>query len=106
MQDRPELEINSYTLRIRVSDTNDSSLGAIENSLMAEGLSKTIVSNGGTRFVLPSEEYVCHSVDHIFTLENRVVRALRRHTGSFSVLITHSAGRVWWGLIEDDTEVI
>lgn len=90
--------MTNFTTRVELHDANGADYQNLHAAMQAEGFSRTIVSENGTRYHLPTAEY-----NFVGPLTRAEVLAKARAAAakvrkSFEVLVTESAGRTWHNL--------
>ena len=88
----------SFTVRIELNDAGPADHATVEEAMKVEGFVRTIKSDEGITYLLPTYEY---SRRGEFTRDDVIEaakRAASKRSANFSVLVTESNGRKWFGL--------
>ena len=87
-----------FTVRIELHGAAWEDYDALRMEMEAEGFASVVAGGGGAAYELPAGEYACSGELTPRQVLARARRAANRTGYSYAVLITASAGRVWWGL--------
>lgn len=90
--------MTSYTTRIELHKAQDGDYGKLHAAMEKKGVTRTIESDDGTVYQLPTAEY-----NFIGTETRKEVLELAKNAAAtvrpkYAVLVTQSAGRTWSGL--------
>ncbi len=90
--------MTSYTTRVELHNASSADYQHLHAAMQAQGFSRTIVSDKGIRYQLPTAEY---NLEGSLTRADVLARAkvaAAKVKPSFEVLVTESDGRTWHGL--------
>jgi hypothetical protein len=86
-----------FTTRVELHHGNDDDYVTLHDAMRDAGFSRIIADSDGVKYHLPTAEY--NSTGNTKQQELDRAKAAAESTGrSFSILVTHSAGRTWYGL--------
>lgn len=89
----------SFTVRVELHDADWDDYERLHSYMEKEGFARTIISDDGKTYQLPTAEYNLQNVN--VTLADALEQAKRAATRTnkkFGVLVTESKGRTWYGL--------
>jgi hypothetical protein len=89
--------VAKFTIRIELHHAYASDYEALHGAMERAGFSRTIVSNDGTIYWLPTAEYNANGNDLAAVL-SLAERAATTTGKTFAILVTESNGRRWSGL--------
>jgi hypothetical protein len=87
-----------FTIRVQLHNATWEHYKKLYPRMAAEGFTDEIQSQGGTWYRMPDAEYSYEGTDTIGAVRDKARRAASGVVNSYAVLVTESAGRVWYGL--------
>lgn len=90
--------MTAFTTRIELHGATGSDYEDLHGQMARQGFTRTIVSNDGIRYQLPTAEYNMEAQLARADVLARAKAAASAVKPSFEVLVTESAGRTWHAL--------
>lgn len=90
----------SFTARVELHDASWSDYETLHEEMGREGFRRTITSDSGTAYHLPTAEYDFAGTVNRSDVLQKAKSAAARTRKTFAVLVTESTGRTWYGLTE------
>lgn len=87
-----------FTTRVELHKADEEDYETLHSSMEREGFSRSILSNDGTAYHLPTAEY---NIEDDYSRDQILAKAKKaaNSTGcSYEVLVTESKGRTWYNL--------
>jgi glucosamine 6-phosphate synthetase-like amidotransferase/phosphosugar isomerase protein len=94
----------SYTTRVELHDAVTSDYTKLHKAMEKKGFSRTITSDKGVVYHLPTAEYDFHGTETRKQVTNLAKEAASTVKPSYAVLVTESKGRTFHGLDEVEEE--
>lgn len=92
----------SFITRVELHDADEDDYEILHASMEAEGFHRTITSDDGVTYHLPTAEYHCDTNLTRQEVLNAVKRAARETNRTFGAMVTESNGITWNGLDKVD----
>lgn len=91
--------MTSYTTRVELHKAQDGDYGKLHTAMEKKGFTRTIESDDGTVYQLPTAEY-----NFIGTQARKEVLALAKDAAAtvrpkYAIIVTQAASRTWSGLV-------
>jgi hypothetical protein len=88
----------SFTVRVELHEATWTDYETLHDQMGAEGFRRTIRSDDGITYHLPTAEYDMTGLTERSDVLDKAKTAAARTRKNFGVLVTESNGRTWFGL--------
>lgn len=91
-------QMAKFTVRIELHNASPEDYARLHESMAMNGFNREILSGEGVRFKLPNAEYAFEGELALKEMLEKAKLGARPLGIKFTVLVTESKGRVWYGL--------
>ena len=92
--------MSSFTVRVELHSASWQDYDVLHEAMASEGFSRTIRSDAGAAYALPTAEYVISAGLAIGDVRERAKRAAQRTGKSSEAIVAETVRWAWYGLTE------